>query len=102
MLKDTGLSYIVTYEELLRKAEQIGNYKANLIPALLVIAAIYIAVNSVITYAAGLLERRTRRAGKAVIGLNPADQAGAGGGMGAGGDGFLRTPGGEVQQPTEH
>ena len=29
ILKDTALGYIITYEELLRKAEQIGNYKSN-------------------------------------------------------------------------
>ena len=45
ILKDTALGYIITYEELLRKAEQIGNYKANLIPALIVVAAIFVIMN---------------------------------------------------------
>jgi glutamate transport system permease protein len=57
-LKDTALGYIVSYEELLRKAEQIGSYKANVVPALIVVAALFIVVNSALTFTAGRLERR--------------------------------------------
>lgn len=65
-LKDTALGYVVTYEELLRKAEQIGNYKQNLIPALIIVATIYVLVNSLLTAGAGRLERRLRSRGRTV------------------------------------
>jgi glutamate transport system permease protein len=67
VLKDSALGYIVTYEELLRKAEQIGTYKANLIPALIVVAAIFIVINSLLTAAAGRVERRLHRRGAATL-----------------------------------
>jgi glutamate transport system permease protein len=60
-LKDSALGYIVSYEELLRKAEQIGSYKANVVPSLMVVAVIFIVVNSVLTLAAGRLERKVSR-----------------------------------------
>jgi glutamate transport system permease protein len=67
VLKDSALGYVITYEELLRKAEQIGNYKANLIPALIVVAAIFIAMNSALTSLAGRLEARLRRRGAGAV-----------------------------------
>jgi glutamate transport system permease protein len=67
VLKDSALGYIVTYEELLRKAEQIGTYKVNLIPALIVVAAIFIVINSLLTTAAGRVERRLQRRGTATL-----------------------------------
>jgi glutamate transport system permease protein len=67
VLKDSALGYIVTYEELLRKAEQIGTYQANLIPALIVVAAIFIVINWLLTVAAGRVERRLQRRGAATL-----------------------------------
>jgi glutamate transport system permease protein len=67
VLKDSALGYVITYEELLRKAEQIGNYKANLIPALIVVAAIFIAINATLTSLAGRLEGRMRRRGTGAL-----------------------------------
>jgi glutamate transport system permease protein len=61
VLKDSALGYIVSYEELLRKAEQIGSYKANVVPSLMVVAVIFIVVNSILTLSAGRLERKLSR-----------------------------------------
>ena len=83
ILKDSALGYIITYEELLRKAEQIGNYKSNLIPAFIVVAAIFITMNWLLTVVAHRVERRIRRRGHSAGGALGADQAAAVGGMGA-------------------
>jgi glutamate transport system permease protein len=74
ILKDSALGYIITYEELLRKAEQIGNYKANLIPAFIVVAAIFIVINSLLSIVANKVEQRTRRRGHAAGGPLKPDQ----------------------------
>lgn len=74
VLKDTALGYIVTYEELLRKVEQIANYKANMIPTFLVVMAIYIAINSTLTFSAGRLEKRLRTRGRSVVAADPVVQ----------------------------
>ena len=58
ILKDTALIYILGYSELLRWGTQLGTQYFNLVPATLVIAAVYIATNSVVAGAAKLLERR--------------------------------------------
>ena len=41
ILKDTALGYLILYQELLNKFQQIGSYKSNPVPALIVIAAIF-------------------------------------------------------------
>jgi len=64
ILKDTALGYIITYEELLRKAEQIGNYKSNLIPAFIVVAALFILVNYSVSLLARKVEQRMRSRGR--------------------------------------
>jgi glutamate transport system permease protein len=64
LLKDTALGYIVAYPELLQMG--VNNLSANfgnVIPAAIVIAAIYIVINSLLTALAGWLERRTARRG---------------------------------------
>jgi glutamate transport system permease protein len=80
ILKDTALGYIITYEELLRKAEQIGNYKSNLLPAFIVIGAIFVLINYLLTVVAqrveGLMRRRGRSAGGPLT-ADPVDQTGA-------------------------
>jgi glutamate transport system permease protein len=63
VLKDTALGYNVTYDELLNKASQIGNYKQNLIPAFMVVAVLFIVINYTIARLAGTIERRLRGRG---------------------------------------
>jgi glutamate transport system permease protein len=63
VLKDTALGYNVTYDELLNKASQIGNYKQNLIPAFMVVAAIFILLNYSVARLAATIERRLRSRG---------------------------------------
>jgi glutamate transport system permease protein len=75
VLKDTALGQIVTYPELLNTYQQIGSYKSNPVPALIVIAVIFIVINYALTSAAQALERRLRSRGRATI---PAGAAGPG------------------------
>lgn len=57
LLKDTALGYILAYDELLNQLNKInGNYH-NLIPAAIVIALIYIAMNSSLSAFATWLEK---------------------------------------------
>lgn len=66
LVKDTALGYIIGYTELLQSG--VNNLSANygnIMAATIVVAAIYILVNSLLTASAGWLERRTRRTGKA-------------------------------------
>jgi glutamate transport system permease protein len=74
VLKDTALGYIITYEELLRKAEQIGNYKSNLVPALIFVGALFVIINNLVGTLANKLEQRTRRRGRAAGGPLAPDQ----------------------------
>jgi glutamate transport system permease protein len=81
ILKDTALGYIITYEELLRKAEQIGNYKSNLLPALIVVGAIFVIMNYLLSVLAHRVERMMRRRGRSAGGpltAEPLDQAAVG------------------------
>jgi glutamate transport system permease protein len=92
VLKDSALGYIITYEELLRKAEQIGNYKGNLIPAFIVVGAIFVIINWTLTVVAQKVERRTRRRGHTAGGPLVLEDAATVGGappidVGVGGDG---------------
>ena len=74
ILKDTALGYIITYEELLRKAEQIGNFKSNLLPALIVVGAIFVVVNYFLGLGAVKVEQRMRRRGRSAGGPLAPDQ----------------------------
>ncbi|QNE17527.1 amino acid ABC transporter permease [Kribbella qitaiheensis] len=74
VLKDTALGYIITYEELLRKAEQIGNYKSNLVPALIFVGALFVIINNFVGLGANKLEQRTRRRGRSAGGPLAPDQ----------------------------
>jgi glutamate transport system permease protein len=62
-LKDTALAYIITGEELASVLGAIAQEFASIIPAAIVGAAIYIAINSSLSRLAHWLEGRTRRAG---------------------------------------
>ncbi|TCC16330.1 amino acid ABC transporter permease [Kribbella sindirgiensis] len=82
ILKDTALGYIITYEELLRKAEQIGNFKVNLLPALIVVGAIFVIVNYLLGLLANRVETMMRRRGRSAGGpltADPIDQTGGAG-----------------------
>jgi glutamate transport system permease protein len=68
VLKDTALGAIITYDELLNKFSQIGSYKGNPVPAMIVIALIFIVINYALTRVAGYVERRLRERGRVTIG----------------------------------
>lgn len=66
LLKDTALGYIVAFPELLQRGvnDLSANY-GNVIAAAIVVAAIYILINSLLTALANWLDRRTKRGGRA-------------------------------------
>jgi glutamate transport system permease protein len=61
LLKDSSLGFIIAYAELLRAVQQIGSQYFNLLPAFIVGASMYIAVNLLVAALAAYLERRSRR-----------------------------------------
>ena len=65
LLKDTSLGVVISYEELLRRAQIVGQLQANPLQALLVAAALYIAVNFSLSMVARWLEGRQGRVKKA-------------------------------------
>ncbi|MCW2888039.1 MAG: Glutamate transport system permease protein [Streptosporangiaceae bacterium] len=65
LLKDSALGWIISYEDLLNSGFRfIPTKYHNLLPAAIVIALIYIAINVTLGFTANWLERRTRRLGK--------------------------------------
>ena len=64
VLKDSALGYVITYEELLNKANQVGTSDQNIVPAFLVVAVLFILMNYGLTRLAVLLERRLNRRGR--------------------------------------
>lgn len=67
VLKDTALGQIITYPELLNAYGQIGSYKSNIVPAMIVIAVIFIVINYALTRVAAYVERRLRERGRVTI-----------------------------------
>jgi len=67
VLKDTALGQIITYPELLNRYQQIGSNWSNIVPAMIVIAAIFIVINYSLTLIAGRVERRLRSRGRPTI-----------------------------------
>lgn len=67
LLKDSSLGFIIGYPELLRQIRQMRDYFGDryTIPVFVVGAAIYIAINIVVSRLAGWLEGRMRRTKKA-------------------------------------
>jgi glutamate transport system permease protein len=63
VLKDSALGVIITYVELLNQGQTLGTARANMIPAFIVTAVIFITINYLLTVAAGRLEKRLRRRG---------------------------------------
>lgn len=68
-LKDTSLGYLVAYLELLRQGKLIAEFVGNNLWTYVLIAAIYITLNSIVSGFAGWLERRlaTRGAGDSSV-----------------------------------
>ena len=66
ILKDSALGYMISYLELMRSGTYLATAFANLIPTLIVLAVIYIVLNSALTRVAGLVEQRLRRAPQGV------------------------------------
>jgi glutamate transport system permease protein len=90
LLKDTALGYIVAYPELLQRGvnDLAANY-GNVVQAAIVIAVIYIIINSLLTALAGWLDRRTRRGGKVAA---PRIETGEAPGVGIAGAGGVTEP----------
>jgi glutamate transport system permease protein len=65
VLKDTSLGVVISYPELLRRAQLAGTSEAAPLQALTIAAVIYLIVNSLLSYAARVLERRQGRVRKA-------------------------------------
>ncbi|MGW2300757.1 amino acid ABC transporter permease [Streptomyces sp. NPDC001809] len=74
IVKDTALGgALLGFEELLSQNRQItANYGANTIATLVVIALIYILLNSLLTHLAGRLERRLRQGKRSTAATVPA------------------------------
>lgn len=58
LLKDSTLGYVVSFLELLNAAKVLGEFDHTVVQAYLVVALIYVAVNSTLAFVAGWLERR--------------------------------------------
>jgi glutamate transport system permease protein len=86
LLKDTALGYIVAFPELMQRGvNDLSANFGNVVAAAMVIAVIYIVINSLLTMLAGWLERRTKRrsprTGKtATVPVPTAPQVGGAGG----------------------
>jgi glutamate transport system permease protein len=62
ILKDTALGYIISFSELLRAGTTFSTVYGNLIPTLIVVAAMFIAINYALSLLARLVEQRLKRA----------------------------------------
>lgn len=60
ILKDTALGYLITYSELLRQARLVGTSFQNLVPALIVAAVLFIAINYALTALAHYVSTHVR------------------------------------------
>lgn len=63
-LKDSALGYLIGYVEVVRSGQQLGSFYGNFLPALLVVAAIMITLNSALSALATYVEKRLRRGRK--------------------------------------
>lgn len=61
VIKDSALGYGITYMELLNWSKTLGSAYANTVPAYLVAAVLFIALNYAMTKLAGAVERRLRK-----------------------------------------
>jgi glutamate transport system permease protein len=58
ILKDSALGFLILYPELVRSGQTLASLEGNLIPTFIVIAAIFITINYLLTRLAHYLERR--------------------------------------------
>lgn len=58
LLKDSTLGYVVSFLELLNAAKVLGEYDHTVVQAYLVVALVYVVVNTVLAATAGWVERR--------------------------------------------
>lgn len=73
LLKDSALGYIIGYAELLRQANNIATSNNNVVQSMIVVAAIFIAINLTLGALASWIERRTRRTGHTAGPVGEAD-----------------------------
>ncbi|WP_284742269.1 amino acid ABC transporter permease [Amycolatopsis sp. RTGN1] len=66
-LKESSLGYVVSYPELLRNGQVLGEYNANFIQAYALTAAFYIVINFGLSRIAELLDRPPRRRRRARV-----------------------------------
>ena len=67
VLKDSALGYAITYLELLNWSKTLGSAYANTVPAYIVAAILFIAINFSLTVVAGRVERRLSRRGRTTL-----------------------------------
>ncbi len=72
LLKDTALGVLITYDDALRRADNIGSFYGNRLQAYMFVAVCYIAVNLVLSRISHRLEVRQRRR----LGAAPIEVAG--------------------------
>lgn len=75
ILKDTALGYIISYSELLRAGQNFSTQYGNLIPTLIVLAAVFVLINYALTLVARVVERRLQHSAKGARPAGPADPA---------------------------
>lgn len=68
VLKDTSLGFIVLYPELLRGARTVAQYVGSYLITYLIVALIYITMNSILSLLATWLERRVSTRGRGAAG----------------------------------
>ncbi len=61
LLKDTTLGYVVSYPELLNQGKSLGSFTHYFVQSYLVVTAIYVVMNAVLSQLAHALERRAQR-----------------------------------------
>ena len=73
ILKDSALGFLILYPELVRSGQTLAALEGNIIPTFLVVAAIFILINYLLTRLAHYLERRlqTRRRGPRMAPAEP-------------------------------
>ena len=81
LLKDTSLGALVSYEELLRRAQITGEFARSPLQALIVAAAFYAVVIFALNHLARRLERRRRGGGGAIPAAVPIETVLATGGL---------------------
>jgi glutamate transport system permease protein len=78
LLKETTLGYVVSYPELLNRAKSMGAYTHDFVQSYLVVTAMYIVLNAVLSQLAHWIERRQQRAPRASGGAAGAGPGGEG------------------------